>query len=92
MEIKEHLDIIDYIVFCLIILITILIGFYHGYKHKLSQMFNQKLSKNEDSNFLKNTNNENKTVEYLNANASMNVFPITMSLLGTCFSATALVG
>jgi Na+/proline symporter len=93
MEIKQNFDVIDYLVFCSVILITILIGFYHGYKNQILQILNSKIYKNEMLYFLKKSeNNQNKTLEYLNGNSNMSVFPISMSLLGTCFSATALVG
>jgi sodium-coupled monocarboxylate transporter 8/12 len=80
---KESLDSYDYIVLALVFLISILIAVYHGFKSKILKFF----KKNEINN-----HNLESADNYLKANSTMGVIPITCSYLATFFSATAILG
>lgn len=74
------LNIVDYLVLALILLVPILIGFYFGYKSKINK-------------WLK-IETEEKTAlsEYLIASSDMRSVPIAFSLLATFVSTNTLLG
>lgn len=99
----------DYLVLASILLVSVMIGIYHGFQLKLKR-FAQSILKS--SNRVQSSPHEielkeglkkhelksekaggdETTNEYLSANSSMGVLPITFSLLASFFSATGLVG
>lgn len=98
-----NFEIIDYIIWFLILFISILIGLLQGsgIRIKLKELFkvNQVTSKDvlsdtEMTELKQKEDNSDKTLvkEYLNANASMSVFPIAFSLLASFYSATGILG
>ena len=89
----------DYLVLSLVLSISVLIGFYHGFRDKLRKLF--KTNKGEQTTSAieldpievdRELENRGKTSEYLMANSSMGTFPVAMSLLATVYSATSLLG
>ena len=95
METKTQIRPIDYVVLISVLLISIIIGFYHGFRDKLSNLLRK--TKKQRSNDavelnLMNEGENRKTSEYLMANSTMGTIPVTFSLLASFYSATALLG
>ena len=103
---QSSLGALDYVVLILILLFSILIGVYYGFKDDLALIWNR-----VKNTFYKPKSNkivdielkskENKTLdeeivdklnEYLTASSSMGILPITFSLMASFFSATGIVG
>ena len=82
-------DGIDTLVVCGILLISTLIGLFHGFKLKLKKLKINIFSKKVND---KKNINEKQVEEYFTANSSLGRFPIAFSLLASFFSATALIG
>jgi hypothetical protein len=82
---KNNLDIYDYLALVVILGISILIGVYHGLRHKIRRIFSSRNGQSSHSS-------ENTVSDYLQASSSMGYIPITFSLLASFFSATALLG
>ena len=90
-----QLTIYDYLVLSFVLLVSIIIGFYHAIKAKwpnfvLFRNSRVRVTYEGDSKGI-NKNNE-QIREYLIASGSMSAFPIAFSLLASFFSATALLG
>ena len=87
---------IDYLILSLVLMISVLIGFYHGFRDKVNKMFSRRSEQTSSTIELdpieSEKNIENKTSEYLMANSTMGTFPVSMSLLATVYSATSLLG
>lgn len=93
---SNNFTVYDYLVLLFILAISMLIGFYFGFKSKLKNLMtrNKITDKNEEIE-LKETNDSNEksqVSEYLTANSSMNPLPVALSMLATFYSATALLG
>ena len=90
-----ELTIYDYLVLSLVLLVSIIIGFYHAIRAKWPNFFlfrNFKVTAAVNECDL-NENKDNQQIrEYLIASGSMSAFPIAFSLLASFFSATALLG
>jgi Na+/pantothenate symporter len=100
------LGIVDYVVLVAILLISILIGVYQGLTFKLSDFFaliKSKLKLKVNNNKIEvhekvasadeSANNENGRLdEYLHAESSMSIFPVSFSLFATYFTAVSLIG
>lgn len=74
------MNITDYLVFAIILLIPILVGFYFGYKSKINRWFKIESKQKTDLS------------EYLLASSEMESVPIAFSLLATFVSTTTLLG
>lgn len=97
---------LDYIALCMMLAVSLAIGLHQVLKKYYTRFFKTKLkivtkTKVQDTleNEQVNQNEENNKSpvkseigEYLTANASMSILPITLSLLATFFSATGLLG
>lgn len=98
---------LDYVVLALIMMMSILIGLYHGFRDRIKSFFSNRVvneEKNDDGGgggggeIELTTTNEaaktpnSKTSEYLMANSSIGTLPVAFSLLASFYSATALVG
>lgn len=92
----------DYIVLAAIMVISILIGFYHGFRNRIKPLMNKKFdSSRRDIEMTTRDDSEttieidaknNKTSEYLMTNSSMSTIPVAFSILASFFSSTVLVG
>ena len=77
-------SIYDYLIFVLILVLTVLIGLHHtirGWR-----------SKNDPGNKEGKSAAETKLDEYVVANSTLGALPIALSLLATFFSATGILG
>ena len=92
---------IDYVVLCVILFISICIGFYHGFRARVLNFLkrnrvennNKKIELKAKENADEANNKEtNKTSDYLMANSTMGTIPVAFSLLASFYSATALLG
>jgi Na+/proline symporter len=102
---QPKVGVFDYVVVVVILLISIIIGLYHGYR-KQAQAFLARIvasvrgrsSKIDSIEMRKNSGieaagePENQLSEYLTANASMGAIPLGFSLLATFFSSTTIIG
>jgi SSS family transporter len=92
------LNTVDYIIFSLMLVVSLLIGLHHAlskYYKKVFNCLNRKSAKfnlSKDDNIEITGNKHSKIGDYLIANGSMSVFPIALSLLATFYSSTALLG
>lgn len=90
------LDVYDYVVFSLVLIISLLIGLYHAFQNRLlnkvkfcfkkNRQIKRESQKDDDRNL------KSEMGEYLIASSSMGAFPVALSLLATFFSAIALLG
>ena len=79
----------DVFIIILIMSISFSIGVFFGFQKKIKR-FHKYFSLKKRENF--DSNNGHQVAEYLIANSSMGAIPIAFSLLGSFFSATALLG
>lgn len=105
---ESKVGVVDYLILCLILLISVAIGLLQGYKSLFTSFFSRVLhNKVENSgNIELSTENtetideesgrlqekNTKTSEYLTGNASMSAWPIAFSLLATFMSTNAVLG
>lgn len=86
---EKYIGLIDYLVLISILLTSILIGVYHGFrdniKYFIKRLLRRELASNENDECL-------KTNDYLTANSSMGLVPVAFSLLASFVSATSLLG
>jgi hypothetical protein len=100
MDLGGKVSLLDYLVLFLILSVSVLIGFYHGYKTQIrsfcSRIFKRKQSEKENelelNEDLEETRTENRVSDYLTGNASMGVLPISFSLLASFFSTNTVLG
>ncbi|CAF2511489.1 unnamed protein product [Rotaria sp. Silwood2] len=78
-------DVVDYIIFALLLIFSAAIGFFYGFIDK------RKKKKNVDSGTTLEQS-KSSAKEYLLANKSMGVFPTAMSLLASFMSAITILG
>lgn len=91
---------VDYVVLAIILLISICIGLYHGFREKILKLFRPKNNQVEISNGFEmdkvdeheKKQETSKTSEYLTANAQLGTLPVAFSLLASFYSATSLLG
>lgn len=89
---------IDYVVLGLILLISILIGLYHGFRGRIKSLFQNRVDRQQSFGDFELTSDafqkevKSKTSEYLTANATMGTIPVAFSLLASYYSATSLLG
>ena len=82
MKMKKRFDVYDYLVFISILLISLFIGVYHGFKNLVIK----KCTKTSDKQDETELHQSNKGVsEYLQASSSMNPIPVAFSLLASFF-------
>lgn len=93
----SHISWVDYLVLALLFAVSILTGFYHGFRERIYRFLNRKKvdktnddDQNDPNENEKNT--KNKTHDYLTANSSIGTIPVAFSLLATVYSATTLLG
>lgn len=88
-----ELTVYDYLVLTFVLLVSIIIGFYHAIKSKWPNFLKFRINRVKcDEHDLKQTNESEQIREYLIASGSMSALPIAFSLLASFFSATALLG
>ena len=103
-----HFDVYDYLTFITILLVSVAIGMYHIIDHSLRKVKSEKkltllldLKAASDSDSIKSKSNtppndnydqKTSTQHYLTANNSMQLLPVTLSLLSTVFSSNAFLG
>ena len=93
-ENSNRIGVVDYIVLVLILLISVAIGLYQGYKQQITKLLFKKKRAikpvtNEEH---KKDDNNLETNEYLTASNSLPALPIALSLFASFFSTTALLG
>lgn len=84
---KTNLDLVDYFVLIVILIIPVLIGLFYGVQNNSIRI--PTLSKLKS---FQSKNDINRVSEYLTASSSMNYLPIALSLLASFISTTSLLG
>jgi hypothetical protein len=93
---------LDYIVVIFILILPIVIGVYHGYKRQLDSMMKKFTSfhveKTNDIELDRHSSANqsdyepiNQVSNYLTANSSMSILPISFSLIATMFSSNTIL-
>ena len=86
---------VDYLIFSLLFIISLLIGLHHAfnkYYKIIFKWFLKKCMKKNIDDESQEPKSGSQINDYLIANGSMTVFPIALSLLASFFSSTALLG
>jgi hypothetical protein len=97
---------LDYIILFFILLVSILIGIYHGFKSEIFAFLNRVFKKRNDNsstdelelkdNQIGESNEtlvkQDRVTDYLTGNASMGPLPISFSLLASFFSTNTVLG
>lgn len=86
---KKHIEVFDYVVIILILLVSISIGVYNGFRDRIINRIRSIFGKPTIQN---DTIDNAKTQDYITANSSMSCVPVAFSILASFYSATALLG
>lgn len=89
---SNKVGVLDYIVLVVILLISVFIGLYQGYKQQINKFFCRKNTTVRPVDIKDDDNTNLQTKEYLTASGSLPALPIALSLFASFFSTTALLG
>lgn len=91
---------LDYVLLTLILLVSVIIGLYQGYKNRIDSLIARLFKRNKAQDIELKEIDESESggqkngqvSEYLTANASMGAIPIAFSLVASFFSSNSILG